>query len=128
MTKHEYPRQLRLLTAGDFKSVFDDASLKAPDQRILILARPNGLDHPRIGFIISKKNIRRAVKRNLVRRIIRESFRLNQHKLPAIDMVVLARPGLGDLSTEDIHRLSHKSWTRLIQKANNAHNKQVKRS
>ncbi|MDO6784433.1 ribonuclease P protein component [Neptunomonas phycophila] len=128
MTKHEYPRQLRLLTAGDFKYVFDDASVKAHDQRVLILARPNGLDHPRIGFVISKKNIRRAVKRNLVRRIIRESFRLNQHKLPALDMVVLARPGLGDLSTEDIHALSIKSWNKLIQKANNAHNKQVKRS
>jgi ribonuclease P protein component len=97
MTKHEYPRQLRLLTAGDFKYVFDDASVKAHDQRVLILARPNGLDHPRIGFVISKKNIRRAVKRNLVR-------------------------------TEDIHALSMKSWNKLIQKANNAHNKQVKRS
>jgi ribonuclease P protein component len=91
MTEFGYPRQLRLLTAGDFQQVFEDVSIKVPDQRILILARPNKLNHSRLGFVISKKNIRRAVKRNLVRRIIRESFRLNQHSLPNIDMVILAR-------------------------------------
>ena len=61
-----YPRELRLLSGGDFQKVFDAVEIKVPDQRILILSRANGLDHPRIGFIISKKNIRRAVKRNLV--------------------------------------------------------------
>lgn len=124
MTEFGFPRQLRLLTAGEFKSVFDDVILKVPDQRILILARPNGLDHPRLGFVISKKNVRRAVKRNHVRRIIRESFRLNQQQLPSVDMVILARSGLGDLSADELHRLTKKCWTRLNKKAKKPTNKQ----
>ncbi len=118
---NNYPRELRLLSSGDFQQVFDDVEIKVPDQRILILARANGLDHPRIGFIISKKNIRRAVKRNLVRRIMRESFRLNQNNLPAHDMIIMARKGAGEIGSEDLHKLAKKCWYRLNKKAKTAH-------
>ncbi len=118
---HNYPRELRLLSSGDFQQVFDDVEIKIPDQRILILSRANGLDHPRIGFIISKKNIRRAVKRNLVRRIIRESFRLNQNNLPAQDMIVMVRKGADELGNENLHKLAKKCWSRLNKKVKNAH-------
>ena len=118
---YNYPRELRLLTGEDFQKVFDAVEIKVPDQRILILSRANGLDHPRIGFIISKKNIRRAVKRNLVRRIIRESFRLTQENLPAHDMIIMSRKGAGEISSEDIHRLAKKCWSRLNKKVKQQH-------
>lgn len=117
MTEFRYPRRLRLLTGKDFQNVFSDVELKVPDQTILILSRTNNLGHPRLGFVISKKNIRQAVKRNRVRRIIRDSFRLNQHDLPAVDMVILARKGLGDLENEEIHKLIMKCWSRLKNKS-----------
>ncbi|MGH1461953.1 MAG: ribonuclease P protein component [Neptuniibacter sp.] len=117
MTEFRYPRQLRLLTGRDFQYVFDDAQLKVPDQTILILARPNNLGYSRLGFVISKKNIRQAVKRNRVRRIIRESFRLNQHNLPAVDMIILARQGLGEMENEQVHKLIKKCWSRLMNKS-----------
>ncbi|WP_409524366.1 ribonuclease P protein component [Nitrincola sp. MINF-07-Sa-05] len=117
MADFGYPRQLRLLTGGDFKRVFDGAVLKVSEQPLLILASPNDLDHPRIGFVISKKNIRRAVKRNRVRRIIRESFRLNQHNLPNIDMVILARKDLDKLDNVALFQLMNRNWARLSKKA-----------
>ena len=117
MNEFSYPRQLRLLTGGDFKQVFSRASLKVSDRHLLILACPNELDHSRIGFVISKKNIRLAVHRNRVRRIIRESFRLNQHTLPNVDIVILARHGLGDLDNSDVQALISRSWNRLIKRA-----------
>ncbi|MEH6446190.1 MAG: ribonuclease P protein component [Oceanospirillaceae bacterium] len=116
-----YPRSLRLLSGGDFQKVFDAVEIKVPDQRILILSRANGLDHPRIGFIISKKNIRHAVNRNLVRRVMRESFRLNQENLPAHDMIIMARKGAGEISSEELHRLAKKCWSRLNKKAKQVH-------
>ncbi|WP_084332632.1 ribonuclease P protein component [Marinobacterium jannaschii] len=121
MTDYGYPRQLRILTGGGFQRVFDDVTLKVPDQQILILANHNGLDHPRLGFVISKKNVRRAVQRNRVRRIIRESFRLNQHDLPPVDIVILARKGLDSLDNEQVHRLANKCWSRMRKKAKRAH-------
>ena len=121
MAEFEYPRQLRLLTGGDFKFVFDRAEFKISEQPLLILSRSNGLDHPRIGFVISKKNIRRAVKRNRVRRIIRESFRLHQHDLPNVDIVILARRGLDELDNPALHKMMSRSWSRLRKKVQKAH-------
>lgn len=122
MTELDYPRQLRLLTGKDFQQVFDNVELKVPDRNILLLATPNGLGHARLGFVISKKNVRHAVKRNRVRRIMRESFRLNQHNLPAVDILVMARQGLGEVDKEDLHRLAKKCWSRLRKKAKQAQN------
>jgi len=50
-----------------------------------------GQPHSRLGVITSKK-IGNAVTRSRARRLIRETFRLNQHKLHrSIDLVVIAR-------------------------------------
>ncbi|MFC6670613.1 ribonuclease P protein component [Marinobacterium aestuariivivens] len=60
------------------------------------------------------------MKRNRIRRIIRESFRLNQHKLPPVDLVILARKGLDELEPEELHQLMNKCWSRLKHKAKKA--------
>jgi ribonuclease P protein component len=40
-----------------------------------------------------------AVKRNRVKRIVRETFRANQQELPSVDLVVNAKPGAGQASS-----------------------------
>lgn len=50
--------------------------------------RPNSTASARIGVVVSKKYVRSAVNRNLVKRIVRESFRLMRVKLPHCDIVV----------------------------------------
>ena len=56
--------------------------------------RPAGAPEPRLGLVIGKKLLRRAVDRNRVKRCIREQFRLNRGRLPACDLIVrlVARP------------------------------------
>jgi ribonuclease P protein component len=46
-----------------------------------------------------------AVKRNRIKRVVREWFRLNKGLIPtpARDIVVIARPGAEKLSPGDIH-------------------------
>lgn len=48
---------------------------------------------PRLGIMVSRKHAKRATIRNDLKRCIREAFRLEQHRLGAIDLVV--RPPLG---------------------------------
>lgn len=113
MTDYGFPRQVRLLSAGDFRSVFDDAQIKVHGRCFLILARPNALPHARIGLVLAKKNLRRAVDRNRIRRLTREAFRLKQHQLPALDIVLLTKKGLSDVSSEDyVEQLTY-AWKRL---------------
>ncbi len=47
--------------------------------------------HPRLGLAIATKSCGNAVARNLIKRLARESFRLNQHELPAVDVTIAAR-------------------------------------
>jgi len=61
--------------------------------------------------------VRKANQRNRIKRIIRESFRLKQHRLSNIDTVVLARRGLDQLSNADLHTLFGQLWHQLQQKA-----------
>lgn len=91
MSSQGFPRQLRLLTAGDYRRVFDSAAFKVHGKGLMALASPNDLGHPRLGLIFSKKNVRRAVDRNRLKRIARDSIRLRQHRLPPVDIVLLAR-------------------------------------
>ncbi|WP_421867803.1 ribonuclease P protein component [Motiliproteus sp.] len=113
MTGFEFPRRSRLLNAGDYRTVFNGAQLKVSDRHLLILATPNSLPHPRVGLVIAKKNVRLAVQRNRVKRIIRESFRHQGEVLPNLDIVVMARRGLGDLDNAALHQLVDHSWKRL---------------
>ena len=113
MSCQNFPRQLRLLTAGEYRRVFDQASLKVHGKGLLALASGNTLGHPRIGLVFSKKNVRRAVDRNRLKRLVRESVRLQQHRLPAVDIVVLARRGAHELDNATLHRQLHGMWRRL---------------
>ena len=117
-----FEKSKRLLTAKDYKAVFDQAQWKVSCRELLCLAKPNGFDSPRLGLIIAKKNVKLAVERNRVKRVIRESFRLHQQELPNADLIILARKGLADLSNAELHQLFEKQWQRLSKKAQGKQN------
>ena len=56
--------------------------------------RPQGASEARLGLVVGKKLLKRAVDRNRVKRIVREQFRLRRARLPVCDLVVRlhARP------------------------------------
>jgi ribonuclease P protein component len=123
-----FDKSLRLLDASAYKAVFDDAQLKISSQQVLYLARAGESNQPRLGLVIAKKNVRHATQRNRIKRIIRESFRLKQHELPAVDTVVLARRGLDRLDNSELHRLFNKLWQQLQQKAQKQANRHQPKS
>ncbi|SFQ43676.1 ribonuclease P protein component [Geopseudomonas sagittaria] len=108
-----FGRDKRLLTSRQFTAVFDSPTGKAPGKSVLLLARENGLDHPRLGLVIGKKSVKLAVERNRLKRLIRDSFRLHQEMLAGLDIVMVARKGLGDLDNPELHQQFAKLWKRL---------------
>tara|TARA_R110001592_G_scaffold4275_17_gene24069 strand:- start:549 stop:947 length:399 start_codon:yes stop_codon:yes gene_type:complete len=114
---HGFETEFRLLTSAQFKIVFDGATRKTSGACVLLLARPNELGHPRLGLVIAKKSVRRAVDRNRVKRIARESFRLNKSELGTLDIVVLARKGLGELDNAALHEMYKGMWRKLAKSA-----------
>ena len=85
-----FPRTYRLTKTDDYSSVF--GFRKAIKSRhFLIHYRLRAADEAqqaRLGLVIAKRFLRRAVDRNLVRRLSREHFRLLHDQLPARDLVV----------------------------------------
>ncbi len=77
----------RLIKKSDFDHVFGKAK-KLVIGHITLLYRPNSLSYARLGFAVSKRFAAKAVFRNKIRRLIKESFRVKTN-LPAYDVVVL---------------------------------------
>lgn len=50
--------------------------------------RPDGMNDARLGVVVGKKLLKRAVDRNRLKRIVREQFRLLRKDLPAVDLIV----------------------------------------
>jgi ribonuclease P protein component len=82
--------QQRLRSKPQFDAVY--ASGRRIDDRFFALRiKPNGLGFARIGLAVAVKTAGNGVRRNRLRRLMRESFRLEQHGLPAVDIVVAAK-------------------------------------
>ncbi|WP_173920283.1 ribonuclease P protein component [Pseudidiomarina piscicola] len=110
MKQYSYGRELRLLTPAQFQQVFNAPPVKAVTAELTMLATPNSLGHPRLGVTISKKRAKLAVDRNRIKRKIRENFRLKQHKIPAFDIVVIAKSGIVDLDSDVLQQRLDYLW------------------
>jgi ribonuclease P protein component len=82
-----FSSQAKLLKTDEFSSVFN-LRKRIANKHLVFRYRANALNRPRLGLIVSKKIAKLAVDRNYMKRVLREMFRLNQHNLPACDMIV----------------------------------------
>lgn len=110
-----FTRELRLLDAAQYKYVFAKAR-RFGNQNFTLLVRVNEESHARMGLAIAKKAVKRAVDRNRIKRIIRESFRHMQYDLPNIDVVIMCRPSAVPLKKEEIRQQFDKQWSYISKK------------
>ena len=76
----------------------------------IVLYQRNDGDTPRLGMAIGKKNCPRATGRNRLKRVVRESFRLNQKKIGAVDVVVLNQPAAANAGNKTLFDSLEKHW------------------
>ncbi|GAB6067082.1 hypothetical protein JCM13664_04000 [Methylothermus subterraneus] len=78
-----------------------------------MLARPNDRGYARLGLAVPKRKLKKAVERNRIKRLVRESFRLNQSNLPAVDIVVLAKSAAATAERSVLWQSLAEHWRRL---------------
>jgi ribonuclease P protein component len=81
-----------------------------------VIARPNALGHARLGLAVGVRAAGNAVRRNRVKRIIRETFRAHQQELPPVDLVVNAKPGAGQANAAVLRASLVALWARVRQR------------
>ena len=106
--------QARLRSKLDFDAIY--AKGRRLDDRFFGLrVKPNALGHPRVGLAVAIKTMGNAVARNRVRRLVRESFRLAQHSLPAVDIVVAAKNPAREAPSPTLRASLATLWQRVAE-------------
>lgn len=106
-----FDKSRRLLRKSDYDTVFNQAK-KIVTSEFIILYRPNGLEHARLGLALSKRIVHKAHDRNRLKRLLRETFRMIQ--LPAVDLVVLARRDVDKIENQKLIAKLSGTWNKLI--------------
>ncbi len=92
-----FSKQDRLLCRREFLATTRNAK-RHITRYFLVFIRPNRRGRPRLGIIVSKK-VGKAVRRNHIKRRIREFFRLHKTWLPpSTDIVIIAKKDIPDIS------------------------------
>ncbi len=116
-TDNGFGKTRRLLKPEDYRRVFDRAEARASHRHLLLLARTNDRDCLRLGLVIAKKHVRLAVTRNRVKRVAREFFRQLPDSSPNLDVIMLARQGIGQLDNATLSSILQQQWQSLLNQA-----------
>ena len=90
---------------ADFTRLFSCAHKRQGSLFVLRFAQQK-CDHnsARFGIVVSKKYAQTSVQRNLIKRLIREYFRVNQHELYTVDLTLVAKKGIHLASKQELHQ------------------------
>lgn len=120
--KSPLPRAQRLLKPIEFKKVFRK-NRAYTDHCFRVLTRANDGDCSRLGMAVSRKIDPKAVGRNRIKRVTRESFRhwaARRRPLggPFVDIVVLPRHGAATICNEQLFRSLERHWSSIESQLN----------
>ena len=106
------PARLRLRRKSDFDAAYARGR-RMGNGFFAVTVMRNDVGAPRLGLAVAVKVAGGAVRRNRLRRIIRESFRLHQRALPAADLVVSARPPARTAAAGVLHDSLAALWKKV---------------
>lgn len=105
-------RQHRLSRSRNFTRVFQ-GGCRLVDHFFTVLYRANDSGYARLGFAISRKRVGKAVVRNRIRRLVRESFHDNCQTLGSVDIVIMAREAAPAATNAELRQSIEQHWLRL---------------
>jgi ribonuclease P protein component len=105
------PRK-RLHQPAEFRVVRQQGRRFA-DAYFVLSVLANQQSHARLGLAIATRTCGNAVARNLIKRVARESFRLNQHALPAVDITIAAREAARHAPRSDLRASLAGHWKKI---------------
>jgi ribonuclease P protein component len=105
----------RLHQPAEFRAVRQRGK-KIADAYFSLSVVANQASGPRLGLAIATRTFGTAVARNRIKRLARESFRLNQHELPAVDVMVSARDAAKGAQPKELRASLEKHWKNITKR------------
>lgn len=99
---YRFLKEQRLLTPASFREVFDAPERKLHQSHLMAFVRANTHTTPRVGMAITKRKVPTAVARNLIKRHIREQFRVKSSYLENKDIVFIVKSSIKGLSNKEL--------------------------
>lgn len=112
MNGQSFPSSHRLLRPAAFRAVLG-VRCRSGDELFTVYARRNDTEQARLGITVSRKVSLRAVRRNRIKRLVRESFRHQALKIVGLDVVAIARPKASLVTNKDIVQSLEEHWNRV---------------
>ncbi len=112
MADARLPRQARLHEKADFQLVFARSD-KTVDHCFTVRYRCNQSSHARLGLAVSRRTSKRAVVRNRIKRVVRESFRQHRWQLQGFDVIVISRSAAASCDNSALFASLIRHWTKL---------------
>ena len=95
----KFPRTARVRRRREFTQIQGEGIRVHTDAFTIVVARAPA--KARLGLTVSKR-VGNAVVRNRVKRLLREIFRRRAQALPAIDLVIIAKPNAASLAARGL--------------------------
>ena len=96
----------------DYSNTLKESDFNYRQATVSIKGKYNHLEYPRIGYSIPKRGTKLAFRRNRLKRLVKEIFRLNAHKLPKMDQIVFVQ---NELQDEMLRKSLNAGFSKLIQ-------------
>jgi len=112
LKSYTFTKADRIRRPGEYRTLSKNGKRHYSDH-FIIISRKNQIFRSRLGVTVSKK-VGKAVTRNKIKRIIRETFRLNRSRLPEqVDMNVVAKVSSGKIETGQLQKHLMRCFERL---------------
>jgi ribonuclease P protein component len=108
-----FPPTARVLRKVDFEAIYRHGR-RHGNSHFSLTVHPNELATARLGMAIAARTVGKAVSRNRLRRIIRESFRCVREDLPSVDIIVGARAAARDASASELRTSLERLWNKVL--------------
>jgi ribonuclease P protein component len=89
-SRFAFPEYNKLNKSSLYESLFRNGR-RVNTKNFTVIFKENGLGYPRYGHVVSRRVSRSAVKRNRIKRVLREFFRHNKSSLDSFDIVIIVK-------------------------------------
>ena len=117
MPKQVSSKLVMIRKTDEFSSVFSFRK-RYSSKHLIVYYTPTEQAIARVGFVVSKKVAKLAVDRNYMRRVLREFFRLHQHEICPVDIVIRVHEKFSNVNFVIIKQQVEESIIKINQRIN----------